>query len=189
MPLPPTEPLDAGLTPEPSNNLSETLEEESPFANMPQAPEGYFETGSPASRWFERELGLAGCGCLLLLAASVGAYLWLQRRNRVFFQEGDLLPQLFGVLGLWAARLRIPWQPSQTPLERAAQFNEKLPEAAPAVDTIAGLFVAQQYGRQEPPPGVLAKVIESWRSLQPRLWRQWVLGEVRSRTSERTRKP
>lgn len=187
-PLPPTEPLDAGLTPEPSNNLNEALEEEDPFAYMPEAPSGYFETQSPVSRWFKRNWGWL-VAVVLLLSAAVGAYLWLQRRNRAFFQEGDLLARLFGVLGLWAVRLRIPWQPSQTPLERAAQFNEKLPEAAPAVDTIAGLFVAQQYGRQEPPPGMLAKVIESWRSLQPRLWRQWVLGEVRARTSERTRKP
>ena len=34
-------------------------------------------------------------------------------------------------------RLHVPWRPSQTPLERAAAFNARLPEAAPAVDTIA----------------------------------------------------
>lgn len=186
-PLPPSDPLDAGLTPMPNNNLNEALEEEDPFANMPQDPPGYFETDSAARLWFERNWGWLVAG-MLLAAAAAAAYISLRRREQAFFQERDLLPRLFAVLGLWARRLRIPWQASQTPLERAAQFNEKLPEAAPAVDTIADLFVAQQYGRQEPGPGALMKVGESWRTLQPRLWRQWVLGEVRARTSERTRK-
>ncbi|OQA44855.1 MAG: Protein-glutamine gamma-glutamyltransferase [Chloroflexi bacterium ADurb.Bin325] len=188
-PLPPVDPLEAGLTPKPNaNNSGERPRENDPFFDMPEAPDEYVETAGPVSRWFEQNWGWLAAGGVFVAAVALAALRW-RRQTRAFFEAHGLLLRLFSVLGLWARRLRIPWQPSQTPLERAAQFDAKLPEAAPAVDTIAGLFVAQQYGRQEPSPGALAEVIASWRSLQPRLWRQWVVGEIRARTSERPRRP
>jgi hypothetical protein len=58
-------------------------------------------------------------------------------------------------------------------LEHAATFSSVIPEAAPAVDRLATLFVAQQYGRLEPPAQQLAEVADDWRALRPKLWRRW----------------
>lgn len=186
-PLPPAGPLDAGLIPESNNDAGSEDQMRDPLDELPQGMEGYVEAQNPVSRWFERNWGRLAA--LLVLAVALGGFImYWRRRNAAFFQESDLLARMFGVLGMWARRLKVPWAPSQTPLERAAQFNRKLPEAAPAVDNIAHLFVAQQYGRQEPPPGTLATVTESWRTLQPRLWRRWVVDEVKGLTTERTRK-
>jgi hypothetical protein len=52
-----------------------------------------------------------------------------------------------------------------------------VPEAAPTVDHLAALFVAQQYGRQEPSTETLTQVAENWQALGPRLWRRW-LGRI-----------
>ena len=101
----------------------------------------------------------------------------MRRRRAALFGDTEAIGQLFGMIGVWAVRLRIPWPSSHTPLEHAAEFDSKLPEAALAVDHIASLFVAQRYGRQRPSSEILAGVVQDWHALQPRLWRRW-LGET-----------
>ena len=103
----------------------------------------------PAIRWLRSNWpGLALTVGLLALIG--GALLLLRWRRQVFFQSPEILARLFDVLSQWAARLRVSWLPSQTPLERAAAFNETVPEAGPAVDRLANLFVAKYYGRATP---------------------------------------
>jgi hypothetical protein len=177
-PIPPLEPLEGGLTPEPPQPARPEDFEEQPVdqAQVEAAPP---ETlASQITAWLADNWAWL-TALVLLVAAGISATVVMRRREVAFFRDSEVLARLFGLLGLWAARLRIPWQPSQTPLERAARFNERLPEAAPAVDTIAGLFVAQQYGRQQPEPATVASLADTWRGLQPRLWRQWLIGEVR----------
>lgn len=127
--------------------------------------------------WLERNwrwlvaLGLAA-------GIAVAVFRQFQRRQQALFRDGAVLTRLFGLLGAWAGRLGVPWLASATPLERAAQFEQKMPESAETVGALASLFVAQQYGRQDPAPEKLSMLAEGWRSLQPRLWRQWLLGEA-----------
>lgn len=116
---------------------------------------------------------------LVATAATViaGAIAWitLRRRAGLRFPSRMTLPGLFALLGRWAARLRVPWRASETPLERAALFGEAVPEAASSAAETAALFVAQRYGHQEPSPDAVASLSSSWRQLLPLLWRRWLV--------------
>lgn len=114
---------------------------------------------------------LALVGALILV---VGGWLLMRWRRQVFYRRPELLARFFEVLGRWAARLRIPWGASQTPWERATAFNQAVPEAQPMVGRLAGLFVAERYGREEAGPEVMAGLIEDWERLGPTLWKRWL---------------
>lgn len=108
------------------------------------------------------------------LILVVGGWLLMRWRRQVFYRRPELLARFFEVLGRWAARLRIPWVASQTPWERATAFNQAVPEAQPMVGRLAGLFVAERYGREEAGPEVMAGLIEDWERLGPTLWKRWL---------------
>lgn len=108
------------------------------------------------------------------LILVVGGWLLMRWRRQVFYRRPELLARFFEVLGRWAARLRIPWGASQTPWERATAFNQAVPEAQPMVGRLAGLFVAERYGREEAGPEVMAGLIEDWERLGPTLWKRWL---------------
>jgi transglutaminase-like putative cysteine protease len=135
------------------------------FANYTPLP--------PLVRWL-RDNWLPLTFVLAAAALGGGGWLWLRRQHRIFFADNNLVIKLFELLGTWAARLRIPWLPSYTPLERAAAFNAALPEANEPVNHLAGLFIAQQYGRQSPNREALTKTAADWDGLQPVLWRGWL---------------
>jgi hypothetical protein len=90
-----------------------------------------------------------------------------------FFAASDLVPQLFALLGIWAARLRVPWPESYTPIERGDALGHTVPDAAPAVRHLTQLFAAQRYGRLSPAERELAVASENWRYLQPVFWKRW----------------
>jgi hypothetical protein len=126
----------------------------------------------PAIRWLRSNWpGLALT--VALLALTSGALLLLRWRRQVFFRSPEILARLFDVLSEWAVRLRVSWLPSQTPLERAAAFNETVPEAGPAVDRLANLFVAKYYGRATPSSEDVSGLIKDWGRLEPSLWKRW----------------
>lgn len=125
-----------------------------------------------------------------LAAALLALSAWLVRRwqRRTFYRRPDLLVRLFEVVGRWAERLRIPWRPSFTPLERAAVFNQAIPEARPAVGRLADLFVAERYGRRPPADDALAGLIAEWEHLEPVLWKRWLdllAGRIKARAKIR----
>ncbi len=123
--------------------------------------------------WLKRNWpqAVAVSGVLALLA---GGFLLLRWRRRSFFGSPELLTRLFDVLGSWAARLRVPWPSSQTALERAAVFNVAVPEAEPAVDRLASMFVAQRYGGEQPTSEALGSLVGDWARLEPTLWKRWL---------------
>ncbi len=168
--------LDAGLVPDPGQQAHNTEED------MPNVPEGQMpaniQTPSAFVNWLRGNWGWLAA-LVVVGAGAIAAWRYLKWRQIDLFRDSQVLGRLFGLLGLWAQRLHVPWRASQTPLERAAEFNARLPEAAPAVDTIATLFIAQQYGRQDPPPDSIQHLARYWQQLQPRLWRQWVVAQVR----------
>ena len=158
--IPPNTGGEAGILPDPG--LTDSL---------PPEP-----TPAAFTAWLGRNWGwLAGLAGLLALA--VAGILLLRRRQRAFFRDAEVLTRLFDLLGVWAARLHIRWPASHTPLEHAATFGSAMPEAAPTVDGLAALFVAQQYGRQDPSPETLTQVADNWQALRPKLWRNW-LGRI-----------
>ncbi|MGQ9840350.1 MAG: DUF4129 domain-containing transglutaminase family protein [Anaerolineae bacterium] len=172
-------------TPEPTSAPDDTLgpDVRNPLANRDQPLLDDFAGGlppeSPAAQSQPVRLGREWRWLGILLAVGVlvgGGWRLLRRRRTALFRDPTAVLRLFSQIGLWAGRLNIPCQPGQTPLERAAIFSQALPEAAPVVQTIAGLFVAQQYGRQEPPREALTSTIEAWLALQPVLWQRWLLG-------------
>ena len=128
------------------------------------------------SAWLGRNWGWLVVLAGLIALAAAGAVL-LHRRQKAFFGGSEVLSRLFDLLAAWAARLHIRWPASHTPLEHAAAFSSVVPEAAPTVDRLAALFVAQQYGRQEPSAQMLAEVADDWQTLRPKLWRRW-LGRI-----------
>jgi hypothetical protein len=137
-------------------------------------------TGIPGAieRWLRGNWGwmVAAVAVVAAIIGGIGFFRWQQMS---LFQDSEVLARLFGLLGLWAARLKVRWRPSETPLERAAAFNKRLPEAAPAVDAIADLFVAQQYGRQQPAPDAINGLARLWQQLQPHLWKRWLIDQFR----------
>ena len=167
----PEAPLEAGLQPE---DMSKT------DRNAGILPDSGLPGGLPPVTtpdaflaWLGRNWGwLAGLAGLIALA--VAGVILLGRRQRAFFRGSEALFRLFDLLGAWAARLHIPWPASHTALEHAATFSSAVPEAAPTVDHLAALFVAQQYGRQEPSAQRLAEVAADWQMLRPKLWRRWL---------------
>lgn len=176
-----TDPLDAGLTPNtgpdsaiPEPDIPEPLGPSTPV--QLQRPSAFVEWLGDNWGWLT--------AAVILIGGGIAAWRYLKWRQIDLFRDSQVLARLFALLGLWAQRLQVPWKPSQTPLERAAAFNSRLPEAAPAVDTIASLFIAQQYGRQEPPPKAISGLAQSWQQLQPRLWKQWVIAQVRGMRPE-----
>ena len=135
-------------------------------------PTGPVTLDPPAIRWLRSSWpGLALAVALLALIS--GALLLFRWRRQVFFQSPEILARLFDVLSQWAARLRVSWLPSQTPLERAAAFNEMVPEAGPAVDRLANLFVAKYYGRATPSSEDVSGLVKDWGRLEPSLWKRW----------------
>lgn len=172
----PSESVDAGLTPDNTRG---------PGGSEDLLPDDFTPPASTSSAgglnrwmiWLRRSWGWLA-GALLLGAAALGGW-WLTRmRQAALFRDNEVLARLFGLLGLWAARLKVPWQASQTPLECAASFSTKLPEATPVADSIAHLFVAQRYGREQPAAETLTSLADKWRALQPLLWRRWLIGET-----------
>ncbi len=127
--------------------------------------------------WLSRNWGWFA-GILILAAAAWGGWRLARARQAALFRDHEVLMKLFGLLGMWAARLRIPWLASQTPLERATSFSSQLPEAAPVAEDIAHLFVAQRYGRERPAAETLTSLAEKWQILQPALWRGWLRGRL-----------
>jgi hypothetical protein len=114
-----------------------------------------------------------------LLALIVGALLLFRWRRQAFFQSPEILTRLFEVLSQWAARLRVSWLASQTPLEHAAAFNKTVPEAGLAVDRLATLFVARYYGRETPSDEAVSELVRDWSHLEPNLWKRWVVQAAR----------
>lgn len=169
-PIAATDALDAGLTPEPPSPTGggDLLPDDA--GGSAGAPAGQ---ASAFRRWMGRHWGWL-LAVLLLGAGAAAAVWWLRRQQAVLFRDREALGRLFALLGRWAGRLRIPWPASHTPLEHAAEFNRKLPEAGPAVDQITTLFVAQEYGRRPPANEALAGLAGDWQALQPRLWRRWL---------------
>jgi len=132
----------------------------------------------PAIRWLRSNW--PGLALAIGLAAVISGALLLYRwRRRVFFRSPEILARLFDVLGQWAARLRVSWLPSQTPLEHAAAFNETVPEAEPAVNRLANMFVAKYYGRETPSIEAVSGLIRDWSRLEPNLWKRWVVQAAR----------
>jgi len=132
----------------------------------PLTPQG------PVSWIQARRVGVATAGLAAIVALFVGMVVYRRRSARS--SASDVLGHLFDHMGTWAARLHIPWRASQTPLERASGLSEALPAAQPAIDGLATLFVAQQYGRQQPAGEELARVSAGWRGVQHVLWGRWV---------------
>lgn len=172
----PPEPLEAGQLPDMERG---PMDRDDILPDDFTLPEGASSAGASGylETWLGRNWGWFAAP-LLLGAAALAAW-WLARLRQVSLtRDREALTRLFGLVGVWAARLRIPWQASQTPLERAFAFNEKLPEAAPAVNGIAHMFVAQQYGRQQLEQGAVSSVVERWGALQPVLWRRWLMDTI-----------
>ncbi len=167
----PEAPLDAGLQPQDSPNTDGNagiLPDSGVPGGLPPVP-----ASAAFSIWLGGNWGwLAGLAGLLALAAA--GVILLRRRQKAFFRGSEVLSRLFDLLAAWAARLHIRWPASDTPLEHAAAFSSAVPEAAPTVDRLAALFVAQQYGRQEPSAPILAEVADDWQTLRPKLWRRWL---------------
>jgi transglutaminase-like putative cysteine protease len=161
------EPLDPGLIPE--------EEFMNPWQDR-QLPDPLLATAATQVSWFTglrpylEELGLV----LLVLTAAAIAWLVLRKRERrILLPDTGLVLRLFGLLSLWAERLRIPWPASHTPLEHAHAFAQVMPEAEQPVQRLAGLLVAQQYGREVIASETLVGAASEWREIQPVLWRRW----------------
>ena len=167
----PAPPLDAGLQPQmppDAGGDAGILPDSGLPSGLPTEP-----TPDAFTVWLGRNWGwLAGLAVLLALAAA--GILLLRRRQRAFFRDSEALTRLFDLMAVWADRLHIRWPASHTPLEHAAAFGSAVPEAAPTVDRLAALFVAQQYGQQEPSAETLTQVAENWQVLRPKLWRRWL---------------
>ena len=173
-------------TPQPTpsaNNGNQNNDDDLLPDSIGRAPLGTIQRDPPIIIWLRAHwLNVTlGSGLLVLV---VGGALVLRWRRRVFFRSAELLTRLFEVLGGWAARFRVGWRPSDTPLEHATAFNEAVPEAQPAVGRLAGLFVAQRYGQTAPSPEAMAELIEDWGRLEPILWQRWL---ARLANSERLR--
>jgi transglutaminase-like putative cysteine protease len=169
-PAPESQPLDAGLRPDNPIDAGDNTDLP-PDRGLPAGLAQQPATGG-LSAWLAKNWGWLALA-LGLIAGAVIAWRVARRRQATLFREEGSLGRLFDLLEVWAGRLRIPWLSSHTPLEHAAEFSRKLPEATTAVDGIASLFVAQQYGRQQPAPEMLAGVAGNWQAIQPKLWRRW----------------
>ena len=163
--------LEPGLTPL-------TVPDAGALDELPPA-QGAFDNSRPdtgsqlIAKWLGRNWGwLAALVTLAALAA--GGWIVLRRRQAALLHDPEVLSWLFAQLAIWAARLGIRWPASHTPLEHAAEFTSAAPEAAPGVNRLAALLVAQQYGRQQPTAAMLAEVTDSWQALGPKLWRRWL---------------
>ena len=75
-----------------------------------------------------------------------------------------------------AAWLRIGVGSHQTPYEQAALLNQAAPDSQPSIDTIAGDFVRETYGRDG---GDLARARALWRGVHLRLWWAGVKRRIR----------
>jgi hypothetical protein len=172
---PPEEAPDAGQIPGqlPGNDFSDDLlpDQLPPQAAAAPPPQ------NALLAWLAGRWGWLAGLLAIALAAAVGWTL-VRRQQAAFFRDSQLLARLFDLLGLWAGRLRIPWLASHTPAEHASTFGAALPEAEPMVTSLAELFAAQRYGRQQPAAERLSTLGRDWQTLQPRFWQRWLFGEL-----------
>jgi len=151
-------------------------------ARMPETSQLPMATQPELIRWVQfHRIVLAALLALLVLIVVVA--LLARRRRRTFLESPELLASLLGMVGTWAGRFRIPWPASDTPLEHAARFGHRIPDASAVVSRIAGLFAAHRYGRQRPSSESVQSVASEWQRLQPNLWKQWLPRILRSRTT------
>lgn len=128
-----------------------------------------------------------GGGLALMLAAIAGLLalaFWTIRRlqqpaaslRRPVFQvvpEG-FAARLWANLMLWARRLGLLVQPSQTPLEQAGNFGDLLPEGAGDLGAIATLYTRDLYSPHPLTPAEAADGQLAWLRLLPLLRRRWL---------------
>jgi transglutaminase-like putative cysteine protease len=183
------EDLDSGLMSNdaPPQPLDQGFDTPAAPPELPPAPE------SSATDRFLQILPYLALAGLAALAGYVALRLATTRRA-AYFSGNGAAERMFWLLGIWAARLRIPWRSSATPRERAAELGAKVPEASPAAGAIAEAFVAERYGRSMPGEDSVQEMAQQWRRLEPTLWRKWLAaalgpGGQRPRESNRREGP
>jgi transglutaminase-like putative cysteine protease len=172
------------VTPTPGPAPTSEFQDEGNLNDLPNSslpPEGAGNVAGSMGILEQFRQNWIGMLMVAVIAALVAGGWWLLRRRKsVLFRDSELVARLFGLLEHWAARLRVPWPASHTPLEHATELGGHLPEGAPAINRLARLFVAERYGRQQPSSEALAGSAEDWLRLEPLLWKRWLRRMLRS---------
>jgi hypothetical protein len=166
------EPSRIDSTPEPPIEEDEDLRD---LRNLTAQGSAADSTQAPSHlmRWLANHQPALALFSVIVVLVVIAAF-YLRRREEAFLASPELLAGLLGRVGAWAARLRIPWPSSHTPMEHAVRFGREVPEAKPVVDQIATLFVAQRYGRQQPQPETVQRAVTEWARLRAILWKRWL---------------
>jgi len=123
-------------------------------------------------RWPLSTLWTVLLALAVLLPASGGIVWWMLRRPR---RAGpNLLVQLYELLIHWGERLKLRWQPHQTPYEQGRLMAQAVPDGEEQIGVITGLYVRERFGPAPAAAEELASASQAWLSLQPLLWRQWL---------------
>jgi len=85
-----------------------------------------------------------------------------------------LLPLLYERLIDWGERLKLRWQPHQTPYEQARLMARAVPEGQAQIDCIAGLYVRERFSPSPVSDDELASAAQAWLALRPVLWWRWL---------------
>ena len=167
-------PPDAGGR-EPSSRPSDLSaeEDEEKFGEDVDIPAGPAGGMLGLGQWWSlnRPWVISVAGLVLLAALGVVVW-WILRRPPAAVPH--LLTQLYEQLIHWGERLKLRWQPHQTPYEQAGLMAQAVPEGKAQIDCIASLYVRERFSPTPASGDELNGAAQAWLALRPVLWRRWL---------------
>ena len=148
------------------------LEEEEKFGEDVELPPGT-AGGVFGQRWWWLGRPWVILAVVAVLLAALGTVLWWTL-SRPSATVPHLLTQLYERLIHWGERLKLQWQPHQTPYEQARLMVQAVPEGEAQIHSITSLYVRECFGPAAASGDELKAAAQSWLTLRPLLWRRWL---------------
>lgn len=158
----------------PQDILDQSLLGEDPFSNSSR--EDAFDPSAVPSPPPTTDLRVLILGMLAVAGVVWGSLQWRARRMGSNALE-DMVSRVYDRLMKWGARLHLPIQSCDTPLERGRLMARTWPHLTEDFKTVCVSYVRRQYGSKVSDSEHIraqAGAERAWRHMQGPFWRRWL---------------